>query len=468
MDRSTIAAIATPAGTGGVGIIKISGPEAIRTTADIFSPGPPGNCPPDRFDPEWSSNSWRFHYGRIVDPDSGRMVDEVLLAIMRAPRSYTCEDVVEIQAHAGTAVLKAIMDLLTARGIRLAEPGEFTRRAFLNGRIDLTQAEAVIDMINARSDAAREMAASQMAGALGSEITRIRAVLSDSLAEVEALIDFPEAVDDEIDSARLSAGLSSAICRPIAELIARHDAEDVLRSGHRVVIAGGPNVGKSSLMNRLVGSERTIVSDLPGTTRDFIEATFFARGIPVILADTAGLRSDPEPLEKLGIEKTREYIEAADIILYVMDAGSPVSAEDLEMIDAIAGKRAILVINKIDLPREIRRCRIPGRWEGIRRVEISALYQTGLDLLTGAIADLAGNFSSGHSDRLVPNMRHRSLLDRAFQSVNGAIKGLEEGLSAEFISIDLRSAHDALCEITGEKIAPDLLDRIFDRYCIGK
>lgn len=463
MDFSTIAAIASPAGAGGIGVIKISGPDAVRVTADIFHPGTPGTVRS-----KGELDSWRIHYGYIVDPESGRVYDEVIVAVMRGPCSYTREDVVEIQAHAGPAVLSAIMGLLMSRGIRLAEPGEFTRRAFLNGRIDLTQAESVIDMINARSVAALDIAASLMTGGLKTEIKLIRAVIVDVLSRIEAMVDFPEDVEDEVDVPGIAAQLTDSVHRSISELIARHDAEDILRTGFRVVIAGGPNVGKSSLLNCLTGIQRAIVSDQPGTTRDFIEATMLIRGVPVVLADTAGLRANPDPLERLGIEKALEYIDMADVILLVLDAGVAMRAEDLRFFGQIAGKQVILVVNKIDLPPEKCLFRIPSEWEEIPRVETSALYAQGIDSLKKAIADHAGDFSSGSTGRLVPNLRHRNLLERALQSVAGAISGLESGASPEFISIDLRSAFTSLNEITGENVDPEVLNRIFDQYCIGK
>lgn len=467
-DRSTIAAIATPTGIGGIGIVRISGPDALRVAGEIFRPGFLENGIPVRPPEPAQFASWHMQYGQVVDPESGRPVDEVVLAVMRAPASYTREDVVEIQAHAGPAVLKAIMGLLTARGVRLAEPGEFTRRAFLNGRIDLTQAEAVIDIINARSEAAMEMAMAQMAGGLKAAVSEIRLAITDVLAEIEALVDFPEAMEDEIDVAAIHHRLSATVCHPIEDLIARHEAQNLLRSGPRVVIAGGPNVGKSSLMNRLICEDRAIVTDQPGTTRDLIEAALIARGIPLILTDTAGIRSDPDPVERLGIDKARKQIQEADLVLLVIDLGQPVRDEDRALFEEFSGKPVIVVINKTDLPAHQHRFCLPDRWEAVCRMEISALHAIGIDALKQALADFADAAATGQTERVVPNLRHRAVLARGLESVTDAIDALSAEHSPELLSIDLRAAYEALGEITGETVAPDVLNRIFDRYCIGK
>ncbi|MGM0453434.1 MAG: tRNA uridine-5-carboxymethylaminomethyl(34) synthesis GTPase MnmE [Thermodesulfobacteriota bacterium] len=470
MDDTTIAAVATPSGYGGIGIIKISGPRALPAMASLFCSGPPApsNAGAAAASPEMFQ-SWRMYYGHIRDPRTGRFYDEVVVAVMRAPHSYTREDVAEIQAHAGPVVLNAILELLTSRGIRLAEPGEFTRRAFVNGRIDLTRAEAVMDVINAQSEAGLDIALQQLGGGLVSVISDIQAALVNVLSEIDACIDFPETLEDQaVDGPRLAADIDRFVCRPVADLIARHDTENFLREGLRVAIVGQPNVGKSSLMNCLLQADRAIVTDVPGTTRDLIEAAFYAEGIPVILADTAGLRSDPDRVEQLGIDKAWQYIDTADLVLFVVDAGQPVQAENIGLFEKMAAKPKILVINKSDLPPEQQVFQMPQDWKGIHWLKVSALYATGMDEVKSTIKEVADRMSGQSFDRLVPNLRHKTLLERCRRAVAAAMENLWDNSAPEIVSIDLREAFEALGEITGERVAPDVLDQIFNRYCVGK
>lgn len=470
MDRSTIAAIATPEGYGGIGVIKVSGPDALPVISSVFRRDPAGSRSHTGDDkaPE-IFESWRLYFGHIIDPDTSRVFDEVILAVMRAPHSYTREDVVEIQAHAGPRVLYNILELLFAKGLRPAGPGEFTRRAFLNGRIDLTQAEAVADLINADSDAALDMALNQMAGGLKSYMDSVRGALVSALAEIEAVIDFPDAVDDEINSDELIARISREALHPVEELLNAYDSGRFLREGLRAVIIGGPNVGKSSLLNRLVEKDRAIVTDIPGTTRDCIEAMLTAGGIPVVLADTAGLREDPDQVERLGIEKTRQYLQSADFVLFVVDAGLPLRRQDRELFEQLSGKRVIVVINKTDLPEQSKRFELPPAWQdSVPCISVSALEGTGVTELVNEMACLVSGSASYYGQGFVPNWRQKVLLDRLYSAVSDAVSSISGGSGYELISVDLREALLTVDEITGQYVQADVLDRIFSRHCVGK
>jgi tRNA modification GTPase len=469
MDGSTIAAVATPEGAGAIGIIKVSGPNALAAVCSVFRRGQlqPGSTSGRPVTPG-SLKTWRMYFGHIFDPESGQGIDEVILAVMRAPNSYTREDVAEIQAHAGPKVLEKIFSLLVSRGIRPAEPGEFTRRAFINGRMDLTQAEAVADLINASSNAAVDMAVSQMAGRLSDLMATLRKRLVSVLSRLEATIDFPDSAGDEIDFLQQAQSLSSSVLKPIQDLRDAYEGGRFLRHGIQAVIIGRPNVGKSSLMNRLVVRQRSIVTDVAGTTRDCVEASLVSRGVPIVVADTAGLREDPDSIERLGIEKTREYMDAADILLFVGDAGLPVEPEDLRLYEQVSEKRFLLVINKTDLPAKDKKFRLPESWQGARLVEVSALQGSGIDALKDEMADMA--FSPKLLDRsgFVPNWRQKCLLDRVAEAVSCAVSGLGDRISPELVAIDLREAVSAVDEITGQSFRPEILEEIFSRYCVGK
>ena len=469
MDHSTIAAIATPSGSGGVGIIKISGPDALNAVANIFCPGrfDKGTTPVSVKDPSFFS-PWKIHYGHIVDPSENRVYDEVIVAVMPAPKSYTREDVVEIQAHGGTIILERIMSLLLHTGIRTAQPGEFTRRAFLNGRIDLAQAEAVIDLINARCDAAIDIAFEQASGSLSASIETIRSGITGLLASIEAMVDFPEAMEEEIDTGSMIHAIAGTMIHPVMDLVSAYEESRSLRDGFRVVIAGAPNVGKSSLLNRISGCERAIVTEHPGTTRDYIETLFHSGGIPITLVDTAGLRMDPDPVEKIGIEKARMHIREADLVLHVLDASRPVSDDDRSFFEQYPDKVIFIVRNKIDMAKG---AVAPSLSPGMDRavvLETSAKYNQGIEALKQKIAHAARQLQGSKTVKPVPNFRHKALLLEAKEALSQAIENLENHGPPELVSIDLRQAHDRLGEITGCTASPEVLDEIFSRYCIGK
>lgn len=471
MLASTIAAISTPPGSGGIGIIKISGPKAIELAQSIFMPGPYSSANASDFNDSGGNNklvSRRVYYGHIINPATRQVLDEVLFVVMRAPYSYTAEDVVEIQAHAGLLVLKSILVLLVEKGVSLAEPGEFTKRAFLNGRIDLTQAEAVMDAINAKSQKAIEIAVAQISGELKHIIQSLRTDVLNILSAVEARIDFSEDVTDDIDSNELAGALEFNIIPVFSNLILRYEEEKFLRDGLRAVIVGGPNVGKSSLLNCLVNRERAIVSEFAGTTRDFIEDSFVSKGIPIIVTDTAGIHEDPDPIERIGIEKAWELIREADIILYVVDAGKSASPEDLHTFNKISKKKVIIVVNKTDLHSDELLFLLPAEWQDVHHVEISARYNHGINELKEIVARLSEDFTQNNEQTIVPNLRHKLALEKGLTVTKSAVSGLRQGVPLEIVAIDLKTSLDLLDEITGESFKTDVLEQIFNRFCIGK
>ena len=475
MDNSTIAAIATPGGRGGIGIIKISGSEAVVIATAIFSPAEqrstanPENPPSSQAAPDAAIDSHRLYYGHIIDPDTGRIVDEVLLSVMKAPRSYTREDVVEINAHGGQAALKAILELVCRHGARIAEPGEFTQRAFLSGRIDLTQAEAVIDIINARTDKSLQVATAQVEGKLRRSVEEIREFLIELLARAEAAIDFPDDVEEIAAPEQTAAEVTARVVQPLRTFIRHHVEGRVLREGLRVAVAGRPNVGKSSLLNILVQKERAIVTDLPGTTRDMIEENLNINGYPVILSDTAGLHDTDDPIETLGIEKTIENINGADLVLFMVEANCPVTVEDFSVFEQIRSKSMIIVINKIDLINATEIFKLPAAWEGIECVRTSALYDRGVDHLKDQIIELAfGQEPLDLAAVIVPNMRQKSLLEDSLGAAEAICRELINKTPMELVAIHFQEAIEALGQILGTNVKVDLLEQIFSRFCIGK
>ena len=471
MNDSTIAAVATPVGAGGIGIIKISGQDALSIASHIFRRSHSSiSNPEDKDSADISSfKSHHLYHGYIVDPENRRVVDEVLLAVMLAPHSYTREDVVEIQAHSGPVVLRSILDLVLKYGAAIAGPGEFTKRAYINGRIDLTQAEAVIDIINARTNKSLEIATTLIKGEMQLCIERISDYLFNFLAEINAAIDFPEDVEEIVNVDRIPDVVQNDIINTIKELIGQYDNGHILRDGIKLVIIGKPNVGKSSLMNCLIEKERSIVTAVPGTTRDLIEESFSLRGMPVIVADTAGLHDTDDPVEVIGINKAKAYIDCSDLILFIIDGSSILTREDHEIFEMINGKNSILVINKSDLFSDKHKVNMPDSWGKMPKVEISALYNRGLDELKDLIVKIVFGKNSFDSQAvIIPNLRHKQILDRCLASLYSAVDGFDRGSSLELIAIDIKEAVDLLGEITGGSANNDVIDQIFNRFCIGK
>ncbi|MEQ8170894.1 MAG: tRNA uridine-5-carboxymethylaminomethyl(34) synthesis GTPase MnmE [Candidatus Eremiobacterota bacterium] len=454
----TIAAISTPPGEGGIGIIRLSGPLSVKIISAIFSSAKESISVN-------SFESHRLYYGYILEPSTGERVDEVLLSVMKAPRTYTREDIVEINSHSGIIVLKKILNIVLTCGARLAEPGEFTKRAFLNGRIDLTQAEAVMDLIRARTDASLKVAMNQVEGKLSGEIKDIYKNLADLLAHIEADIDYPEDDISPVDFSYLHKKISNIIA-DIEELINTADYGKILREGIKVAIVGRPNAGKSSLLNGLLGENRAIVTDIPGTTRDTIEEYLNLEGFPVEIIDTAGIRKTIDIVETIGVNKTYEIMDKADLILYLIDASQDFHEEDLEIINNIPKNRLILVFNKIDLPGKIDMSEV---FLSFTFVETSLLSEEGVNKIKKAILSFISRGHVSHKERIfISNLRHRKALVNCKMSLLEFNESFENGFSSDIIAIDLKKSLDFLGEITGDNVTDDVLSRIFENFCVGK
>jgi tRNA modification GTPase len=475
MKNSTIAAIATPPGSGGIGVIKISGAGALPIADAIFKRTHSNNMHSSdqtylqRTGSPVSFKSHMLYYGHIVNPDNGKMIDEVLLTSMKAPRTYTREDVVEIQSHSGSIGLRAIMELVLRQGARLADPGEFTKRAFLNGRIDLTQAEAVIDVINAKTDTALNIAATQLNGQMKMGIESMRNWLMEVFAEIEAAIDFPDDVGEIVDVNKTVRVIQQHVVQPLNDLIKQYDSASIIKDGIKLSVVGRPNVGKSSLLNRLIQKDRAIVTSIPGTTRDLIEETFNINGIPIVITDTAGLHETNDPIEVIGINKAHESIENADLILFMIDCSHPLTLADRQIYEKYQNRKMILIINKIDLIKDNAEFEIPAAWKTTAKVRISALYDIGINDLKYRIEHLALNGIEYDPEALIiPNMRHKLALEESLKALSAAIQASSENRPLELIALDIKEAIDRLGDIIGENVREDVIDQIFSRFCIGK
>lgn len=455
----TITAIATPPGEGGIGIIRLSGPEAITIISRIFVPAKPGPL-----------QSFRLRYGTIKHPNSQQAIDEVLVAVMRAPRSFTREDVVEISCHGGPLPIQSILSLTIAEGARLVEPGEFTMRAFLNGRIDLSQAEATLDVIQARTETALALAQAQLGGWLAQEVQRIRTALLEPLAYFTVLVDFPE---DEVEAQDPLPILQEAY-DSLQKLLANANQGMIYRQGARVALVGLPNVGKSSLLNRLLRTNRAIVTPIAGTTRDTLEETANLAGIPVVLVDTAGITETDDVVEQIGVERSRSALTDSDLALLVLDSSLGIRPEDHAMIELTSAKPTILVWNKSDLNSAL-----PTENSSLAphiqaQVKISALTGEGIDILAQAVAKIllggavSTPFDPAKTSRVVSNVRHRDALIRAAQHLTHVLTGYLQHDPTDLLTVDMTAALNALGEVTGETVGDDLLATIFSKFCIGK
>lgn len=457
----TICAIATPIGEGGIGIVKISGPDALSIAARLFRShrANRGIVP------------FRLHHGWILDPSSDEPVDEVLLAAMPAPRTYTGEDVAEINCHSGFAILDRILGLVIAQGARIAEPGEFTRRAFLNGRLDLTQAEAIIDVIRARSAQSLDLAARQLSGGLRGVVEQLHGRLVAIEAEMEAAIDFAEEMDDEShDFQGLAERIELEIIRPIEEWVRRSDEGRVLREGVKLVLVGKPNVGKSSILNGLLGRDRAIVTPVAGTTRDVVEDTFVLSGVLTRILDTAGLRGQPDLIEAMGMERTLSSIEDADLALWVVDRGGALTEEDDAAHRALEGRPHLIVLNKADLPPVTDAENVRSRFhDPSPAITISALAPTDIERLKAQLADLVLRKPvESLGSAIIPNRRHRIHFLAAADYLHRARDGLIQGRSPELTAMEVRGARMELNAILGLDGSEEILDRVFSQFCIGK
>jgi tRNA modification GTPase len=456
--EDTIAAIATPLGEGGLAVVRISGAEAFAVADKVFLPSGKSSLKPS------AAPTHTIHYGKIIR--HGETIDEVLLSVLRAPRTFTREDTIEISCHGGILPAKLVLDTILENGARLAEPGEFTRRAFLNGRLDLAQAEAVADLIHSRTELALAAANEQLAGKLSQRINQLRDEMMKTLANVEAHIDFP----DEDIAPETRAGLIKRLEDGVAfmdELLRTANEGQILRRGIRAAIVGRPNAGKSSLLNQLLGHDRAIVSPIAGTTRDTIEETANIRGLPVVFIDTAGLREGRDEIEVEGIRRSRDTLEKAELILHVLDAGEPLTSADEIYLAEFAAKKRILVRNKTDLPQKLELPEPVARHLSL--VTVSCLNGEGMEALKDAIKKLvwAGKIEAGMLQVMI-NSRHQEALGRARAATVETIAALRGDKSLELVALDLRIAVSTVGEIVGKTATDDLLDSIFSQFCLGK
>lgn len=459
LDRfeDTIVAISTPPGISGIGIVRLSGPEALSIAEHLFRPG-------DSRKHVSAQSTYTLLYGHVVE--NGEVIDEALLTVMRAPKTYTTQDVVEINCHGGLIPLRRTLELCLAHGARLADPGEFTRRAFYFGRLDLAQAEAVSDLVAARTEAAAQAALSQLQGHLSSRVEDMRQEIVSLLAQLEVQIDFGEDDLDEMPPDEMGQRLE-ALSAQVGSLLATADQGRLVREGVRVALAGRPNVGKSSLMNALLGEERMIVTAFPGTTRDVVEESLNLRGIPVVLIDTAGLREVSNEVEQAGVDRAQQALAQADFLLLVLDRSEPLQPEDRELLDSLPAPRVVLVMNKCDLAAAWEAEEIEGF--AAPQVQTSALEGTGLEALREALAEKIGTQGQEHpAEVIVTNLRHQQALAHTVEALERALGSSRRGATEEYLAADLHDALAALGEITGATSREDIIDQIFERFCIGK
>ena len=458
MKTDTIAAIATAMSNSGIGIVRISGDEALEVADRIFV-SKKGNKKVS----EMASHT--IHYGYVKDGED--IVDEVMLLIMKAPNSYTMEDTIEIDCHGGVLVMQKILETVLKYGARAAEPGEFTKRAFLNGRIDLSQAESVIDIINAKNDFALQSSVSQLRGSVLEKIKDLRASIIHEIAFIESALDDPEHVDIESYPQKLLITVKS-LWKTVDKMLESADNGRVLREGINTVIVGKPNAGKSSLLNTLVGQERAIVTDIAGTTRDILEEQIRLRGISLNVIDTAGIRDTDDVVEQIGVNKSREYVEKADLVIYVVDSSTPLDENDEEIIASIQDKNAIILLNKSDLHQVTTKEMLKEKIDR-KTIEISAKEQTGIEELETAIQEMFFHGKISFNDEVyITNVRHKNALEETAKSLQMVINSIENGMPEDFFSIDLMNAYEELGSIIGESVGEDLVNEIFSKFCMGK
>lgn len=460
MAIDTIAAIATAPGEAGIGIIRISGKKAVEIGDKIFK-GKRIN--------KLSEGKQRYlNYGYIIDPKNNEKIDEVLVVYMKEPYTYTTEDIVEINCHGGIISVRRILEVVMENGARMAEPGEFTKRAFLNGRIDLSQAEAVMDLISSKTDTSFDVSLNQLEGSISKEVSILRQKVLGMLAHIEASIDFPEHDEEYATYQQLRVNGDSILNR-ITELLDTVYTGRILREGLKTIILGKPNVGKSSLLNRILRENRAIVTDIPGTTRDIIEEYVNIKGIPLKIVDTAGIRETDDIIERMGVDRAKALINESDLIIAVFDASSRLTDEDMEIINLATNKKSIVLLNKTDLEGKISNQDIRKHLPDTRIISTSMITGTGIDILEETLKDL---FFAGEvkikDDVIVTNVRHKNQLLKAKENIEDAIKAIEAELPYDLIEVDLKDCWENLGEITGETVGEDLIDKIFQDFCIGK
>lgn len=458
MKTDTIAAIATAMSNSGIGIVRISGDEALDVADRIFRPKKGSRKVSDM-------ETHTIHYGYVTDGDE--VIDEVMLLIMKAPRSYTCEDTIEIDCHGGALVMKKILETVLKYGARPAEPGEFTKRAFLNGRIDLSQAESVIDVINAQNELALKSSVSQLQGAVLEKIKAIRAVVLHEIAFIESALDDPEHVSLEGYPEQLHEIMSDAHSK-VKKLLDSSDNGKMLKEGINTAIVGKPNAGKSSLLNILVGEERAIVTEIAGTTRDILQEQIQIGGIGLNVIDTAGIRDTEDIVEKIGVNKSREYIEKADLIIYVVDSSTELDENDQEIIEAIQNKKAIVLLNKSDLDAKTDASVLQTQLSK-PILSISAKNNTGIHELETLIEEMFFSGKLSFNDEVyITNVRQKNALAEAQNSLKMVLQSIADGMPEDFFTIDMMNAYEALGTIIGESVGEDLVNEIFSKFCMGK
>lgn len=456
----TIAAISTPPGEGAISIVRLSGDEAIQIAATVYRSGSKSLL---------RVPSHTIHYGHIVDPATEGTLDEVMVSVMRAPKTFTREDVVEINCHGGMVVVNQILQLLLRQGARLAEPGEFTKRAFLNGRVDLSQAEAVMDLIRAKTDRSMQLALNQLDGRLSTLIRQLRQDILETLAQVEVNIDYPEYDDVEELTTRLLLEKAQQVQGQIQGLLQTAQQGKILREGLSTAIIGRPNVGKSSLLNHLLDEEKAIVTDIAGTTRDVIEEYVNVRGVPLKLIDTAGIRDTDDLVEKIGVERSKKALAEADLILLVLNQSEALTAADRELLQLTADAKRIILLNKTDLPSQLKAAELEAYRHDSQVFPISVLTSAGLDQLEAAIAHLFFGGQTGEKDAsYVSNTRHIALLEQASRSLQEVIVGIESGMPVDLVQIDMTRCWDFLGEIVGDSVQDELITQLFSQFCLGK
>ncbi|MEW9053341.1 MAG: tRNA uridine-5-carboxymethylaminomethyl(34) synthesis GTPase MnmE [Neobacillus sp.] len=461
MEFDTIAAISTPMGEGAIAIVRLSGDDAISIADRIFH-----SISGKRLT-EMASHT--IHYGHLIDPKKGEVIEEVMVSVMKGPKTFTKEDVVEINCHGGIVSVNRVLQHVLAFGARLAEPGEFTKRAFLNGRIDLSQAEAVMDLIRAKTDRAMNVALGQMEGRLSRLIRGLRQEILEILAHVEVNIDYPEYDDVEEMTHKMLMEKAVFVRDELTKLLQTSQQGKILREGLSTVIVGRPNVGKSSLLNSLVQENKAIVTDIPGTTRDVIEEYVNVRGVPLRLLDTAGIRETEDIVERIGVEKSRQVLKEADLILLVLNYADQFTKEDENLFEVVRGMDVIVIVNKTDLTQQIDMEKVKQLSSDHKLVTTSLLEDRGVDELEEAIASLffAGSIETGDMT-YVSNSRHIALISQSLRTIEEAIEGVEMGTPIDIVQIDLTRSWELLGEVIGESVHESLIDQLFSQFCLGK
>ncbi len=458
MEYETIAAISTPMGEGAIAIVRLSGSEAVAIADRLYK----GKQALESVD------SHTIHYGHLIDPDTEQVAEEVMVSIMKGPRTFTREDIVEINCHGGLVSVNRVLELVLRSGARLAEPGEFTKRAFLNGRIDLSQAEAVIDLIRAKTDRAMNVALNQMEGRLSTLIATLRQQLLETVAHVEVNIDYPEYDAEEMTQDLLTTQLKQ-VAKEIEGILITARQGKILREGLSTVIVGRPNVGKSSLLNSLVHENKAIVTDVPGTTRDVIEEYVNVRGVPLRLVDTAGIRETEDLVERIGVERSRERLKQADLILLVLNYNDELTHEDEKLFEAVKGMNVIVIVNKTDLDEKLDLTKVKELAEEHPMITTSLKHEQGVDELEQSISELffAGEVES-QDLTYVSNSRHIALLEQSRRTLDDALGAVEAGMPVDMVQIDITRTWEILGEIIGDTVSESLIDQLFSQFCLGK